>query len=301
MARNKNQKKSPLSVRDGISPNHIWLPTGDWPTMLNFLVFRFPEIREVVWRERMARGDVVDEEGAAFTPLTPYRSGARLFYYRELEVETEIPFEEIMVFQDEHIVVADKPHFLPIAPSGRFLKETLLARLKRKLDIDHLVPLHRLDRETAGLVIFSKNIQTRDVYHALFRERRITKTYEALARFDANRIFPFTYRSRIVEAKEFYRRKEVAGEPNAETRVDLIESRGDIALYKLNPVTGKTHQLRVHMAALGMPILNDPYYPELTGWKGDDFSKPLKLLARAVEFVDPVLGVRRCFVSDRYL
>ena len=275
MARNKNQKKSPLSVRDGISPNHIWLPTGDWPTMLNFLVFRFPEIREVVWRERMARGDVVDEEGAAITPLTPYRSGARLFYYRELEVETEIPFEEIMVFQDEHIVVADKPHFLPIAPSGRFLKETLLARLKRKLDIDHLVPLHRLDRETAGLVIFSKNIQTRDVYHALFRERRITKTYEALARFDANRIFPFTYRSRIVEAKEFYRRKEVAGEPNAETRVDLIESRGDIALYKLNPVTGKTHQLRVHMAALGMPILNDPYYPELTGWKGDDFSKPL--------------------------
>ena len=301
MTRNKIQKSSPLPVREGISPNHIWLPIGNWSTMLDFLASRFPEISEAVWRERMARGDVVDEQGAVITPLSPYRAGARVYYYRELEAETEIPFEETIIFQDEHIVVADKPHFLPIAPSGRFLKETLLARLKRKLDIDHLVPMHRLDRETAGLMIISKNVQTRDLYHALFRERRITKTYEALARLDANRIFPFTYRSRIVEAKEFYRREEVAGEPNAETHIDMIEQRGELALYKLNPVTGKTHQLRVHMAALGIPILNDAYYPILSNWKGDDFSKPLQLLARSVEFIDPVSGEARRFVSKREL
>jgi tRNA pseudouridine32 synthase / 23S rRNA pseudouridine746 synthase len=292
---------SPLPVRDGISPNHIWLQPGGWTSMLDFLVYRFPDISSARWLERINKCEVVDEHGVVIDAQTPYRAGARLYYYRELEEECIIPFEEMIVFQDEHIVVADKPHFLPVAPSGRFLKETLLARLKRKLAIDHLVPMHRIDRETAGLVIFSKNIQTRDMYHALFREHRITKTYEALASYNAGRVFPFTYRSRIVEAKEFYRRQEIVGIPNAETIIDLIDIRGDVALYKLMPVTGKTHQLRVQLAALGMPILNDPYYPELTGWKGDDFSKPLKLLARAVEFVDPVLGVKRCFVSDRFL
>lgn len=294
-------KISPLPVRDGISPNHIWLPAGDWSSMLAFLVQRFPEIETSRWLDRMAKNEVVDEQGVVINSQTPFRAGARLYYYRELEAECIIPFEEKIIYQDEHIVVADKPHFLPVAPSGRFLKETLLARLKRKLGIDHLVPMHRIDRETAGLVIFSTNVVTRNVYHALFREHRIVKTYQALAKFDDSRHFPFTYRSRIGEAKEFYRRQEMVGTPNAETLIDLLGKREDMALYKLMPVTGKTHQLRVHMAALGMPILNDPYYPQLTSWKGDDFTRPLQLLAREIEFTDPVTSERRYFVSDRAL
>ena len=301
MARNKKQKISRLSVRDGISPNHIWLPEGDWSRMLDFLTHRFPDISEERWCARMARGDVVDESGTIINEQTAYRTGSRLYYYRELEMESEIPFEEIIIYQDEHIIVADKPHFLPVVPSGRYLNETLLTRLKRKLAIDHLVPLHRLDRETAGLVMFSRNIQTRDLYHALFREHQIRKTYHALACYNARYNYPFTYRSRIIEAAEFYRRQEVAGEPNAETHINMIEKRDEIALYYLNPVSGKTHQLRVHMAALGMAILNDPYYPDLTGWKGDDFSKPLQLLAKAIEFVDPVSGELRNFTSGRQI
>lgn len=294
-------KKTPLPVRDGISPNNIWLPAGNWATMLDFLLQRFPEIGSDRWLQRIARNEVVDEQGVVIDQHTPYRAGNRLYYYRDLEQEAIIPFEEFIIYQDEHIVVADKPHFLPVAPSGRFLKETLLARLKRKLAIDHLVPMHRLDRETAGVVIFSKNRATRNLYHALFREHRIVKTYHATARYVANRVFPFVHRSRIVEAGEFYRRQEVAGVPNSETLIDIIEIRGELALYKLMPVTGKTHQLRVHMASLGMPIVNDPYYPELNQWKGDDFSKPLQLLARSVEFTDPVSNELRCLMSNRHI
>lgn len=301
MSRKIKNHTVPLPMRDGISPNSIWLPDGDWPDMLGFLHARFPDIGMDVWHARMEKGDVVDEHGMRVNPSTPYRSGTRLYYYRELESETIIPFEQTIIYQDEHIVVADKPHFLPVAPSGRFLKETLLARLKLELAIDHLVPMHRIDRETAGLVIFSRNIATRDLYHALFREHRIVKTYHALAKKDINRKYPFTYKSRIVEAAEFYRRQEIAGTPNAETIIDIIDSRGEITLFKLMPVTGKTHQLRVHMAALGMAILNDPYYPVLSHWKGDDFEKPLKLLAKSVEFIDPVTNQKRLFVSERNL
>jgi tRNA pseudouridine32 synthase/23S rRNA pseudouridine746 synthase len=301
MSRKIKNNTAPLPMRDGISPNRIWLPAGDWPDMLGFLHARFPDIGMDVWQARMEKGDVVDESGMRISPAASYRSGTRLYYYRELDSETIIPFEQKIIYQDEHIVVADKPHFLPVAPSGRFLKETLLARLKRQLAIDHLVPMHRIDRETAGLVIFSRNIETRDLYHALFREHRIVKTYHALAKNDVIRKYPFTYKSRIVEAAEFYRRQEIAGTPNAETIIDIIDICGEIALFKLMPVTGKTHQLRVHMAALGMAILNDPYYPVLSHWKGDDFEKPLKLLAKSVEFIDPVTNQKRFFVSERSL
>lgn len=288
-------------MRDGVSANQVWLPVGDWSTVLAFLAQRFPDISAARWRERMIRGDVLDQQGCAVDPASHYQSGTRLYYYRELESEQAIPFAEIIIYQDEHIIVVDKPHFLPIAPSGRYLKETLLARLKNKLAMDHLVPLHRLDRETAGLVIFSKNIATRDAYHALFRQHKISKTYHALAPYNAQNKYPLTYRSRITEADDFYRRQEIAGEPNAESIIDVIEIRGDMAVYKLMPVSGKTHQLRVHMAALGMAIANDPYYPELTEWKGDDFSFPLQLLAKSIYFIDPITGLEQCFSSKKNL
>lgn len=291
----------PLPTRDGISPNSVFLQQGKWATVLEFLLERFPGVGEARWRERLAKDEVVDAESNAITAQTPYHAGTRLYYYREIENELQVPFAESILFEDDNILIADKPHFLPTAPSGRYLKETLISRLKYKRGLDHLVPLHRLDRETAGLLMVSKNIATRDAYHALFRKHRLEKTYEAIAPYKEDIVFPLTYRSRIVDAEEFYRRREAPGEPNATTIIDVIEQRAGMARYRLQPVTGKTHQLRVHMSALGIPILNDPYYPGQSGWRGDDFSHPLQLLAKTLEFVDPVSGEARHFESRQTL
>jgi tRNA pseudouridine32 synthase/23S rRNA pseudouridine746 synthase len=225
----------------------------------------------------------------------------RIWYYRELEAETPIPFKEQVLFQDEHLLIADKPHFLPTIPTGRFLHETLLVRLKHKLELPHLTPIHRLDRETAGVVIFSHNPATRGKYQSMFQKRVVRKVYEALARPIPGREFPFTYRSRMVDGEKFFVMKEEEGEANSETLVELIEQRGDIARYRLHPHTGRKHQLRLHMASLGAPILNDAFYPVALPCKGDDFSAPLQLLARSISFEDPLTGEQRVFASERTL
>ena len=291
----------PLPTRDGISPSAVFLPPGVWPTVLAFLTQRFPDVGQVRWQARMAGGNVVDADGTLLDSCSLYRAGIRIFYYRELESERPIPFREEIIYEDDHILIADKPHFLPTAPVGQYLKETLIVRLKVRLGLDHLVPLHRLDRETAGLLIISKNISSRDAYHALFRENRIQKTYEAIAAFNASLDYPVTRSSRIDRAEKFYRRQEVPGEPNATTVIDLIEQRNGLARYRLQPVTGKTHQLRVHMAALGMPLLNDVLYPEESERTDDDYSHPLQLLAKTLVFVDPVSGEKKHFESRQVL
>jgi len=291
----------PLPMRDGVAPSYVWIPAGSWAGMLEFLTARFRDIDPAIWRARMARGDVVDERGMALAPDSPCRRGACVFYYRELDGETPIPFSERLLYQDEHLVVADKPHFLPVIPSGRFLHQTLLVRLKKKTGLQHLTPIHRLDRETAGVVVFSCNPATRGAYQALFRQRAVHKEYEALAPAMRDKVLPLTYRSRMVDGTPFFRMKEVAGEPNSETRIDLIEQRGRFALYRLQPLTGKKHQLRVHLAALGIPIVNDAFYPEALPCKADDVTMPLQLLARSIAFDDPVTGKARRFVSERSL
>jgi tRNA pseudouridine32 synthase/23S rRNA pseudouridine746 synthase len=291
----------PLPIRDGVAPSYLWLSENRAGGMLAFLVERFPDVDEKDWLARMARGEVVDGGGAALAPASPVRSGARIWYYRELEGETPIPFHEQVLFQDEHLLVVDKPHFLPMTPSGRFLHETLLVRLKRKLGLPELTPIHRLDRETAGVVVFSHREASRGAYQSLFQKRSVDKVYEALAAPLEGRQFPFTHRSRMVDGTPFFRMREVAGEPNSETLVDLIERRGAAALYRLHPHTGRKHQLRVHMASLGVPIQNDAFYPVALPCKGDDFTQPLKLLARAIEFPDPLTGRMRRFESARSL
>jgi tRNA pseudouridine32 synthase/23S rRNA pseudouridine746 synthase len=291
----------PLPLRGGVAPSYLWLPDGSWPDLLAFLIERFPDVPEAQWRSRMERGEVVDAAGRVLAPDSPVQKGGRIWYYREVEAETPIPFEETILFQDEHLVVVDKPHFLPMTPGGRFVRETLLVRLKAKLGIAHLTPIHRLDRETAGVVIFSARVDTRGAYQSLFQKRSIEKTYEALAPPMLGRAFPFTYRSRMVDAPEFFRMQETQGEANSETLVDVIEMRGDLVLYRLQPHTGRKHQLRVHMAALGAPIANDGFYPVALPCKGDDFAHPLKLLARAIAFDDPLTGERRAFESHRKL
>jgi tRNA pseudouridine32 synthase/23S rRNA pseudouridine746 synthase len=250
----------------------------------------------------MADGDVQDEFGIAVTAERPYQGHIRVYYYRDLPVEERIPFDEVILHQDEHLIVVDKPHFLPVTPSGKYLQETVLVRLKRKLGLDDLVPIHRIDRDTAGLVLFSVQPATRDAYQALFRDRAVHKTYEAIAPWRADLTFPMTRHSRIVEdtseGRGFMTQTEVEGLPNALTNIEVLEVKGDLARYELKPVTGKRHQLRVHMHALGIPIQGDGIYPVLTPEGQIDYDNPLQLLAKSIEWVDPISGKTRRFQSQ---
>lgn len=249
----------------------------------------------------MAKGEVMDETGRRVDPRTSYRAGACIFYYRELEDEKVIPFVEQVLYQDEHILVADKPHFLPVIPAGRFLHQTLLVRLRKNYKLKDLAPIHRLDRETAGVVLFSVNARTRNDYTSLFRNRKVRKVYEALApTLDAAR-FPTTRRSRIERGEPFFRMKEVPGEANSATEVSRINNLGSHSLYHLVPVTGRKHQLRLHLAGLGIPIINDKLYPAINRSDTDDFSSPLKLLAKSISFQDPLTGQEHYFESGTKL
>jgi tRNA pseudouridine32 synthase/23S rRNA pseudouridine746 synthase len=288
----------PLPIRSGVSPSYLWITETRAGGMLRFLSERFPDISGRSWAERLAHGEVVDAQGKALAADSHVRQGMRIWYYRELENETPIPFKEQVLFQDEHLLIADKPHFLPTIPTGRFLHETLLVRLKHKYELPHLTPIHRLDRETAGVVIFSHNPASRGKYQSMFQKRVVSKVYEALAAPIEGRAFPFTYKSRMVDGEKFFVMKEEEGAPNSETFVELVERRGDLARYRLHPRTGRKHQLRLHMASLGAPILNDAFYPVALPCKGDDFSAPLKLLARSISFEDPLTGQTRTFNSE---
>ncbi len=242
-------------------------------------------------------------EGQAFTLDSPYIGGQHLYYYRHIEAEPAIPFTETVLFEDEYLVVADKPHFLPVTPVGKYVQETLLTRLKDRLGLPDLAPLHRIDRETAGLVLFSKTPNVRDAYQALFRTHTIHKTYEAIAGFRADLILPYIHRSRMDKGQPFFRMQETEGPPNSETHIDLLAQHGQLARYRLSPITGKQHQLRVHLASLGIPILFDDFYPVLRTVKdaADDYATPLQLLAREVHFTDPITGQPRHFKSERDL
>ncbi len=215
--------------------------------------------------------------------------------------EPPIPFEEVVLYQDAHLLVVDKPHFLPVVPSGGYLAETVLVRLKRKLGLDDLVPIHRIDRDTAGLVMLSKQPGSRAAYCALFSQHQVRKTYQAIAPWRADVTLPQVRQSRIREAGHFMLQQEVPGAVNAITHIDVLQVRGDLARYELKPVTGQRHQLRVHMLALGLPILNDGLYPTLTPEGQLDHAHPLQLLARELAFTDPVSLTERHFVSQRQL
>lgn len=288
-------------ARNGVGPSCVSLPPGTWPTILDFLSQRFCAISAATWRERLLQGEVIDEWGVPVTAERPYQSHLRVYYYRTVPQEPRIPFDEVILFQDAHLVVVDKPHFLPVVPSGGYLLETVLVRLKQRLQIDTLVPLHRIDRDTAGLVMFSVQPAARAAYHALFSQRNIHKTYEAVAPWRADLALPLTRTSRITEAGHFMLQHEVAGAPNAITHIEALEVSGPLARYRLQPVTGQRHQLRVHMAALGLPILGDGLYPTLTPEGQLDYAHPLQLLAKSIEFTDPVTGQRRQFESQRTL
>ena len=243
-------------------------------------------------------GEVVDQQGAVLDPATVLPAGAIVYLYRELRDEVPVPFDIPVLYQDEDIVVADKPHFLATMPRGRHVAETALVRLRRQLGLDELSPAHRLDRLTAGVLLFTARREVRGAYQTLFARGAVHKTYLARAEVDPGVALPQVVCSRIIKRRSIFQAVEEAGEPNAETLVELVSADG---LYRLTPRTGRTHQLRVHMASLGVPIYGDPLYPDVIDVAADDFSTPLQLLAQRIEFDDPRSGARREFVSRREL
>lgn len=293
-------RNRPPSI-DGLTASTLQLPPGAWSTVLDCLCDRFPAVARAQWLERMARGRVIDNAGNRLTPDTRYRVGLEVHYYREVLDEPSIPFDDVILHADTDLLVADKPHFLPVAPTGAHVHETLLGRLIRRTGNHALAPLHRIDRDTAGLVLFSTTPDTRARYQALFPERRIEKGYEAIAPALPGVAFPCVHSSRMIAGEPFFRMQESDGPANSETRIDVV-ARGDRHWrYALTPLTGRKHQLRVHMAAMGAPIVNDAIYPSLAHRASGDYSAPMQLLAKRLSFIDPLSGVERSFSSQRLL
>lgn len=294
-------------TRDGVGPSRVAVSGGPWASVADFLTARLRP--GIDWRARLAAGDVLDATGHAVTPDAPCPPQGVFWYWRSLPPEPRVPFEIGLLHHDDDLVVVDKPHFLPVTPGGRHLQETVLVRLKRLLGLDTLVPLHRLDLETAGVLAFTVRPETRGAYHALMRERRAHKVYEAVAPWRADLALPCTVSNRLQErpGAAFMQMEVVPGEPNAHTGIELLQRLPDgldavpRALYRLTPLTGRKHQLRVHMAGLGLPLEGDRIYPRLWPAPADDappdYSRPLQLLARELAFEDPVSGRARCFRS----
>ena len=313
---------------NGVSASKVGVPANTQLTALDFLCARFPAIQREVWLKRFDEGRVLNAIGQRIGPAQRLLSESHLHYFREVTDEPTLPFKAQIIFQDAHLVVADKPHFMPVTPGGQYVQQSLLVQLKQQLNLPELSPIHRIDRETAGLVVFSVRAQDRDAYQSLFRLRQVEKTYEAIAGAPESSPlkleFPLTHKSRMVEDVQFFRMRELDADEiqdgkttNSETWIDCVDrldgnasamptvtsSPPALARYVLKPITGQRHQLRVHMNALGLPLLGDQFYPVVKRAADslDDFEAPLQLLAKTIAFHDPLTGVERRFESRRTL
>lgn len=288
---------SPLPQRHGLDPARLKLPAeGPWATVRDHLVDRLPMV------DARRIDSMFDEQrfvglGGPLPHDAPFVPDSFVWFHRDLPDEVPVPFEIGIVHRDDDLLVVDKPHFLSTIPRGKHVLETALVRLRRDLDLPTLSPAHRLDRVTSGLIMFVIRPELRGAYQTMFRDRLVHKEYEAIAPFDPTLELPSTVRSRIIKERGVITAQEVPGEPNSESRVELLARRDGIGRYRLVPKTGRTHQLRLHMSSLGIPILGDGFYPVLTETALDDFSRPLQLLAKTLEFTDPISGIRRRFES----
>ncbi|MFF5658506.1 pseudouridine synthase [[Kitasatospora] papulosa] len=293
---------APLPQRAGVDPVRVRLPAdpaGTWPTVRDHLLDRFAgAIGSGRVDAMLAEGGFVGADGCAVRADEPYTAGRHLWFHRDFAPERPVPFPVGVVHRDDHLVIADKPHFLATTPRGRHITETLVARLRDTLGLPGLQPAHRLDRLTAGLVLCVVRAGDRGAYQTLFRDRLVRKEYEAVAPYDPGLVRPRTVRSRIVKERGVIAAREEPGPANSESQIELLEHRGALGRYRLLPATGRTHQLRVHMNALGLPLVNDPVYPVVEpDPEREDFGRPLQLLARVLEFTDPVTGEARRFES----
>jgi tRNA pseudouridine32 synthase/23S rRNA pseudouridine746 synthase len=293
--------RSPLPQRHGLDAVRLRTPAETrWLTMRDHLVERLPRVEPARIDEMLREQRIVDRDGP-IAPDAPYVPGTFLWLHRDLPDEVPVPFEITVVHRDEDLLVVDKPHFLATIPRGRHVVETALVRLRRDLGLPTLSPAHRLDRVTAGLLMFVVRPQLRGAYQTLFRDRRVRKTYEAIAPYDPALALPCTVRSHIVKERGVICAREEPGPVNAITHIELLDHRDGIGRYRLTPETGRTHQLRLHMSRLGIPILGDHFYPRLVDKPLDDFRRPLQLLAATLEFPDPVTGELRRFQTRRDL
>ena len=321
-------------VKNGVGPSTVGIPSNTTLPAIEFLATKFSTISLAQWQQRFEAGEILNAIGRVMSPQDSLIRESHLHYYRRIEDEPELPFKAQIIFQDHHLVVADKPHFMPVTPGGRYVQQSLLVQLKQQLNLPELSPVHRIDRETAGLVLFSVRAQDRNAYQAMFRLREVEKTYEGIAGAPETSnqypTFPRTHKSMMVEDTQFFRMREVATHEypdaanyNSETWIDCIErlevndaarptsetTPKSLARYLLKPITGQRHQLRVHMNALGLPLLGDQFYPVVKHRakepdkpdKPDDFNSPLQLLAKTIRFQDPLTGAFRTFESDRQL
>jgi tRNA pseudouridine32 synthase / 23S rRNA pseudouridine746 synthase len=284
-------RPAPLSVRDGLGPARVRLFGGP---VLAELSSRFGAQAHA----KVLAGEVVCADGTVVTDTTELPAGAHVYLYRELRDEVEVPFDISVLYRDDNIVVVDKPHFLATMPRGRHVAQTATVRLRRELDLPELSPAHRLDRLTAGVLLFTTRREVRGRYQTLFARGEVRKTYLARAAVDPSLELPTVVCSRIIKRRGHLQAVEEPGEPNAET---LVERASDDGMYRLTPRTGRTHQLRVHMASLSLPIIGDPLYPNVIDVPADDFSQPLHLLAHSIEFEEPVSRRPREFISRRAL
>lgn len=329
---------SPLPVRNGVNATRLRLPNnGPWETVADYLLERFGHVDPEGILRRFTEQQIVGLGGTPLSVSTPMGEHEFIWYYRSLPVETPIPFEAKILHQDEHLIALDKPHFLPTTPGGRFIQESALVRLRNQTGIDDLVPMHRLDRATAGVILFAVNPDTRGAYQMLFEHRKISKKYQAVVALqpgqdlETGRVLdvngehdqlrspeqlrtlleqmPMVYTNRMTKVKGQLRSVVQDGEPNAQTRITVgatglskgYHSGVEVALMDLDPLSGKTHQLRVHLASLGLGIINDAFYPRLWDLAPDDYQRPLQLLAHTISFTDPLTGEERSFSSEQRL
>lgn len=286
-------------MRDGVTASKVFLNNTDktFETTFAYLCEHFPHISVNEWQQRFEDQLIIDMSGKILTLNSPFLENSHIYYYRFLANEVPVPFKEKILFENDDLLVVDKPHFLTISPTGQYVQETLLVRLKKATNNPDLTPIHRLDRETAGVVLFSKRVETRGLYQQMFAERKVNKTYHAIAPYKVNLEFPCSVQLRMDKGEPFYIMQVIEGENNSHTEISLIEHNSQWAKYLLKPTTGKQHQLRVHLNWLNIPIKNDPFYPEVIHKADYDFSQPLQLLAKHIQFIDPITAAEFSFYS----
>lgn len=300
-------------LKQGVKPSRVYLAYDNaflHGNLLDFFAKKFSHIDKSTWQQRFDSGLILAENHQPMSADMPYQAGQTLLYYRDVGQEPIVPFMERILAVDEHLIVVDKPHFLPVIPTGRFVQQTLLARLRlhpelQQLDVMAISPIHRLDKDTAGVMLFSHHPKTRADYQQLFEKKQVQKVYEAIAPTRLDLVYPYQIASRLVRGEPFFLTKTVAGEINAITTIEHLEVlQGELtgfSRYRLTPLTGKKHQLRVHMASLGMPLLYDNFYPMVKPHGTADFHRPLQLLAKQIGFVDPISAKNRVFTTEQQL